>query len=172
MRDTRRPLRTRQASAQWSTVEKAHGSAHQLPQHACSYCTEYWLRIASSCMGHHDAYAADRCVDTGVRVLHGHCCRTDRGRVDDALDGETCTLRAHRRQGPTRSEPMADVLQVNGTELVDSGGRAVRLRGVGLGGWMNMENFITGYSGTEEMQREGLRAVLGEELQEFFFDRF
>ena len=60
---------------------------------------------------------------------------------------------------------------MSGTELIAPDGSPVRLRGVGLGGWMNMENFITGHSGTEEQLRAGLRAVLGDPLYERFFDR-
>ena len=37
---------------------------------------------------------------------------------------------------------------------------------------MNMENFITGYPATEQAQREAIRAILGDELYEAFFDRF
>ncbi len=51
-------------------------------------------------------------------------------------------------------------------------GEQVILRGFGLGGWMNMENFITGYSGNEEAQRESVRSVLGEEKYNFFYERF
>ena len=36
-------------------------------------------------------------------------------------------------------------LRVDGEAIVDGEGSRVVLRGVGLGGWMNMENFITGY---------------------------
>jgi endoglucanase len=39
----------------------------------------------------------------------------------------------------------------------------VVLRGFGLGGWMNMENFITGYPANEEVQRAAVREVLGQE---------
>lgn len=39
----------------------------------------------------------------------------------------------------------AHVLTTKGTSIVNSNGREVLLRGFGLGGWMNMENFITGY---------------------------
>ena len=46
------------------------------------------------------------------------------------------------------------------------------LRGFGLGGWMNMENFITGYAGTESQQRRALRRVLGRDGYERFFERF
>jgi aryl-phospho-beta-D-glucosidase BglC (GH1 family) len=63
-------------------------------------------------------------------------------------------------------------LKVQGSELVNAAGRTVRLRGFGLGGWMNMENFITGYPGNEEAQREAVLAVLGETRYARFFDRF
>ena len=46
------------------------------------------------------------------------------------------------------------------------------LRGIGLGGWMNMENFITGYPATESLQRAALRRVLGDDGYTRFFDRF
>ena len=57
-----------------------------------------------------------------------------------------------------------DLLTVHGTDLVDEAGEAVRLAGVGLGGWMNMENFITGYPANESAMREAVsltRAVPG-----------
>jgi endoglucanase len=63
-------------------------------------------------------------------------------------------------------------LKVKGNRIVDADGQAVMLRGFGLGGWMNMENFITGYPANEQAQREAIRNVLGEELSELFFDRF
>jgi endoglucanase len=63
-------------------------------------------------------------------------------------------------------------LRVRGNSIVDGEGNDVVLRGFGLGGWMNMENFITGYPANEEAQREAVRAVLGEEKYRFFFDRF
>jgi hypothetical protein len=56
--------------------------------------------------------------------------------------------------------------------LVTTGGRPVRLRGVGLGGWLNMENFITGYPATEDLQRAALHRVLGRDAYEAFFDQF
>ncbi|KAJ3029839.1 hypothetical protein HDV00_009372 [Rhizophlyctis rosea] len=64
------------------------------------------------------------------------------------------------------------VLKVNGNKIVDANGNEVLLRGAGLGGWMNMENFITGYPGHEYQVRKGLRNVLGEEKYKFFFDKF
>lgn len=40
------------------------------------------------------------------------------------------------------------MLRVNGDRIVDSGGTEVRLRGVGIGGFLHLENFINGYPGT------------------------
>ena len=62
-------------------------------------------------------------------------------------------------------------LRTNRSAIVDGGGRTVLLRGVGLGGWMNMENFVTGYPSTETLMREAVRGVLGEDPAELFFDR-
>src|SRR5258708_35541286 len=66
----------------------------------------------------------------------------------------------------------ATVCTTKGSSLVDSQGQKVVLRGFGLGGWMNMENFITGYPANEEAQRQALRQVLGQDNYAFFFDRF
>jgi endoglucanase len=64
------------------------------------------------------------------------------------------------------------LLSTQGPRIVNGTGDQVVLRGFGLGGWMNMENFITGYPANEEAQRDAVRAVLGEEGYEYFFDRF
>ncbi|GMA96335.1 hypothetical protein GCM10025881_31590 [Pseudolysinimonas kribbensis] len=64
------------------------------------------------------------------------------------------------------------LLQVDGTHLVDGSGRSVRLLGFGLGGWMNMENFITGYPGTETAHRQALRREMGDEAYDAFFAEF
>jgi endoglucanase len=63
-------------------------------------------------------------------------------------------------------------LTVRNEELVNAAGEIVTLRGFGLGGWMNMENFITGYPGNEEAMRDAMRAVLGQKQYERFFDGF
>lgn len=63
-------------------------------------------------------------------------------------------------------------LSVKGGQIVRADGTPLVLRGVGLGGWMNMENFITGYSANEEAMRQTLRAALGPEKYDLFFDRF
>jgi endoglucanase len=64
------------------------------------------------------------------------------------------------------------LLQTSGSQITTRSGRPVLLRGVGLGGWMNMENFITGYPSTESLQRQALRKALGDDGYELFFDRF
>ena len=64
------------------------------------------------------------------------------------------------------------LLRVDGDQLIRGDGAPVVLRGVGVGGWMNMENFITGYPANEEAQRRAIREVLGRERYEIFFDRF
>jgi endoglucanase len=64
------------------------------------------------------------------------------------------------------------MLQQDGTRIIDEAGAEVRLRGVGLGGWMNMENFITGFPGNEEGWRAALYGVLGERTYSYFFERF
>jgi endoglucanase len=64
------------------------------------------------------------------------------------------------------------LLSTDGSRIRNRDGSPVVLRGFGLGGWMNMENFITGYPANEEAQREAVRAVLGQERYEHFFDRF
>jgi endoglucanase len=63
-------------------------------------------------------------------------------------------------------------LRVDGTRLVDESGATVRLTGFGLGGWMNMENFITGYPGNESTIRRLMREAMGPEAYEAFFDEF
>ena len=62
-------------------------------------------------------------------------------------------------------------LRVQGDAVAGADGARVMLRGVGLGGWMNMENFITGYPSTESQMRAAVGHVLGPERTERFFDR-
>ncbi|HEV2782328.1 MAG TPA: cellulase family glycosylhydrolase [Actinophytocola sp.] len=63
-------------------------------------------------------------------------------------------------------------LRVDGARIVDEHGAVVTLHGVGLGGWMNMENFITGFPGTEQRMRAALRSTLGDEAYDSFFTEF
>ncbi|KAF8966808.1 glycoside hydrolase [Flammula alnicola] len=64
------------------------------------------------------------------------------------------------------------LLKISGTKIVDEHGNEVILRGAGLGGWMNMENFISGYPGCEFQIREALVETIGQEKSDFFFDKF
>ncbi|KAH8105386.1 glycoside hydrolase [Cristinia sonorae] len=67
---------------------------------------------------------------------------------------------------------MSSFLKIEGTKIVDGDGKEVILRGAGLGGWMTMENFITGFPGCEFQIREALPQVIGEDKAAFFFDKF
>ncbi|MGD0175109.1 MAG: glycoside hydrolase family 5 protein [Anaerolineales bacterium] len=64
------------------------------------------------------------------------------------------------------------MLQVRNSEIVNSAGQPVRLRGVCVGGWMNMENFINGYPGDESGVRRASAHLLGAGRAEFLFDRW
>ena len=55
------------------------------------------------------------------------------------------------------------LLSTDGSRITNRDGRPVALRGFGLGGWMNMENFITGYPANEEAHARGRSAVLGDD---------
>jgi endoglucanase len=61
-------------------------------------------------------------------------------------------------------------LQTQGSRIVDSNGNPIRLKGTNIGGWLNMENFITGYAANESMMRAAMLAVLGRDRYELFFE--
>jgi endoglucanase len=63
-------------------------------------------------------------------------------------------------------------LQTRGSQFVTRAGDPIKLHGIGLGGWLNMENFIVGFPATESLNRQAVRGVLGDELGELFFERF
>ncbi|KAK0707133.1 glycoside hydrolase superfamily [Lasiosphaeria miniovina] len=63
-------------------------------------------------------------------------------------------------------------LRVQGTDIADSDGNRVILKGCATGGHTNMENFITGYPGHETEMRAAMLRVLGREKYDFFFDKF
>lgn len=70
---------------------------------------------------------------------------------------------------PTAAPPP---LHVEGRHLVDPDGATITLKGCSLGGWMNLENFITGYPGSEQAMRTRLAAVIGADAYEAFFEAF
>lgn len=63
-----------------------------------------------------------------------------------------------------------DFLQTRGKQIVKENQTPFYLRGICVGGWMNMENFINGYPGTEISLREHICARLGDENGTLFFD--
>ncbi|WNB87150.1 cellulase family glycosylhydrolase [Cellulomonas sp. ATA003] len=70
------------------------------------------------------------------------------------------------------TRPARAQVQVDGDRLVTPDGATVLLRGFGLGGWMTMENFITGYPATEAQLRRAMRRSMGAEASDAFFDGF
>jgi endoglucanase len=66
---------------------------------------------------------------------------------------------------------LTSLLTTRGTRIETEDGEGVHLKGVGLGGWMNMENFITGYPANEALMRSSVARVLGQERSAMFFDR-
>lgn len=65
-----------------------------------------------------------------------------------------------------------DFLKILDSKIVNQQDQPVYLRGVNIGGWMNMENFIDGYPGSESRLRALVKERLGEEKAAFFFERF
>ncbi|KAK2021300.1 hypothetical protein LX32DRAFT_646565 [Colletotrichum zoysiae] len=61
------------------------------------------------------------------------------------------------------------MLRVSGTRVVDENGKEILLKGAGIGGMPNMENFITGYAGHEHEHRAAMTEVLGKDKANFFF---
>ncbi len=63
-------------------------------------------------------------------------------------------------------------LQTEGNQFTTRAGGQVKLHGIGLGGWLNLENYILGFPGTEALVRSALGDVLGESVADHFFERF
>jgi endoglucanase len=63
------------------------------------------------------------------------------------------------------------MLKVRKNKITDKGGKTFQLRGTCIGGWMNMEDFINGYTGSEHALRHTATEVLGKEKAEFLFER-
>ncbi|GAA6407239.1 hypothetical protein K040078D81_13560 [Blautia hominis] len=63
-----------------------------------------------------------------------------------------------------------EFLHTNKKKIETESKKTVYLRGACVGGWMNMENFINGYPGTEISLREHMKKRLGEERGTCFFD--
>ncbi|MGI5896511.1 MAG: glycoside hydrolase family 5 protein [Oscillospiraceae bacterium] len=63
------------------------------------------------------------------------------------------------------------LLQVKNGTIVKEDGSPILLRGTCVGGWMNLEDFINGYPGTETGIRKWMREILGETTGRYFFER-
>jgi hypothetical protein len=74
----------------------------------------------------------------------------------------------HAQPNATSPRP---VLKAKGLDIVEAG-RPVRLRGVNLGGWMLIEDYMIGLPWTEWKIREQFRRVLGAESYTAFFDAY
>src|SRR5947207_3622770 len=72
--------------------------------------------------------------------------------------------------GTNMSTPLPS-LSVRGSAIVDPRGAPVRLRGPCVGGWMNLEDFITGHPGAEHALRATMADILGPGRASFFFER-
>lgn len=83
-----------------------------------------------------------------------------KAKVDLALSLEDKVNDGDMLNSPERlvAPPGGQWLRVSGERIVTEAGAPVVLRGFGVGGWLNMENFITGYPATESLQREGRRS--------------
>jgi len=64
-----------------------------------------------------------------------------------------------------------EFLRTKGKQIVTESGKPIYLRGTCVGGWMNMENFINGFPGTETSLREHMELRLGKEKGRLFFDQ-
>lgn len=62
-------------------------------------------------------------------------------------------------------------LSFNGSDFIDGDGNAIRLRGPNIGGWLLMENFITGFAGNESLMRAEVRKAIGDDAADHFFER-
>ncbi len=74
-------------------------------------------------------------------------------------------------QALTSAQPKREMLKAKGLEIVESS-RSVRLRGVNLGGWMLIEDYMIGLPWTEWKIREQFRKILGADAYEAFFHAY
>jgi len=64
-----------------------------------------------------------------------------------------------------------DFLKTKGRQIVGANEKPIVLKGVSIGGWMNLEDFINGYPGSEEGLRLIMAETIGKTKAEFFFNR-
>ena len=63
------------------------------------------------------------------------------------------------------------LIRTSGSSFLGPDGEPLLLRGVCLGGWLNMENFITGYAANETLMRREVRRAIGDDRAERYFER-
>lgn len=68
-------------------------------------------------------------------------------------------------------QPTSPVIRIEGDTFLGPDGTTVRLRGVCIGGWLTMENVITGHAANESLQRREVRRAIGDDAADRFFDR-
>jgi endoglucanase len=68
--------------------------------------------------------------------------------------------------------PAPSLIRTSGSSFLGPDGEPLLLRGVCLGGWLNMENFISGYAANESLMRREVRKVLGDDRADAYFERF
>ncbi len=61
-------------------------------------------------------------------------------------------------------------VHTQGAKVIGIDGEPLWLRGICIGGWLNMENFITGFAANESLMRSGVLGVLGRDRYELFFE--
>jgi len=62
-------------------------------------------------------------------------------------------------------------LKTQGNKIINEDGQEIFLRGTCIGGWLNLEDFINAYPGTESGIRKHMRDTLGDAKSEMFFER-
>ena len=65
---------------------------------------------------------------------------------------------------------MLQQLTVTNGKITTADGTPVLLRGTCVGGWMNLEDFINAYPGTESGIRRHIKEVLGEKNGRYFLN--
>jgi endoglucanase len=77
-----------------------------------------------------------------------------------------------RTPAPSSQSPEPTWLRADGQRVVNGNGEPMLLKGFGLGGWLNMENFITGYGSSEVLLRHALHQILGDGIADRLIEGF
>jgi aryl-phospho-beta-D-glucosidase BglC (GH1 family) len=86
------------------------------------------------------------------------------------MNGESFRQASATKQGVLVSNSTTGFIHTAGSRILGPDGQPMRLRGVNLGGMLNMEHFVTGFVATETLMRKSLLEVLGESRYNLFFD--